>query len=99
MKNFTIKGQTLYTNKSPGCLSIIIGCAVSIPIILLGLYVGFYLMLVCSIADIITQIQTEVSATALAWNIAKIICFEVPIALGLWCGILIGGVIGLVGQK
>lgn len=98
-KNFTLKGQTLYTKKSVGCLSVIIGGIVGLSLICLGLYVGFYLMLVCGIADIITQVQTEVSATALAWSIGKIVFFEVPIVIGLWCGILIGGLIGILGAK
>lgn len=98
-KNFTVKGQTLYTKQSVGCLRVIIGGIVALSLIGLGLYVGLYLMLVCGIADIITQVQTEVSATRLAWDIGKIIFFKVPIVIGIWCGLLIGGVIGLVRQK
>lgn len=71
----------------------ILGIIIAIIGIALGIYVGFWLMFVGGITQIINSIN-PVNGLGIALGIAKIIFCEIG-GLIAWLGIVIGSVIGL----
>lgn len=71
----------------------ILGIIIAIIGIALGIYVGFWLMFVGGITQIINSIN-PVNGLGIALGIAKIIFCEIG-RLIAWLGIVIGSVIGL----